>query len=82
MKKVGRKRSPQSDGLRPEYHFDYSVAPDNPFAAQLKGRTIGVVLDPDVGRAFPNSASVNTMLRSVLAAVPRKSVRRPKKRPG
>jgi hypothetical protein len=40
-------------------------------ASRLKD-TVAAVLAPDVARAFPTSESVNTALRSVLAAVPRR----------
>jgi hypothetical protein len=53
-----------------EYELDWSKARANPYAAQLKD-TIAVVLAPDVARVFPTSESVNTLLRSVIAAVPR-----------
>jgi hypothetical protein len=73
MKKAGRKKRDASDELRPEYDFDYSNAKPNPYAARLKGRAVAVVLDPDVAEVFPTSESVNTLLRSVVAAVPRRS---------
>ena len=74
MKKAAKPASvPDRDDLRPEYDFDYSKARKNPYAAQLKGRAVVVVLDPDVAEAFPTSQSVNTLLRSVVAAVPRRS---------
>jgi hypothetical protein len=71
-----------SDDLRPEYDFDYSKARKNPYAARLKGRAVVVVLDPDVAEAFPTSESVNTLLRSVVAAVPRRSRARRTSAPG
>lgn len=51
-------------GMRPEYEF----------SAGVKGRVRGkyaegtnvVLLDADVARAFPDSASVNATLRSLL----------------
>ena len=55
-----------------EYDLDWSKAKRNPYAARLKD-TVAVVLAPDVAHAFPTSESVNTVLRSVLAAVPRRS---------
>jgi hypothetical protein len=62
-----------SDELAPEYDFDYSKARPNPYAARLKGRAVAVVLEPDVAAVFPTSQSVNRLLRSVVAAVPRRS---------
>ncbi len=73
MKKTGKTARSSADDLRPEYSFDYSKAKRNPYAARLKGRAVAVVLDPDVAEAFPTSASVNTLLRSVVAAVPRRT---------
>jgi hypothetical protein len=76
MKKASKAVPRASDDLRSEYSFDYSKAKANPYAAQLKGRTVAVVLEPDVAAAFPNSKAVNTQLRAVVAAVPRRSQRR------
>jgi len=75
MKKARRATRKPSDELRPEYDFDYSKAKPNPYAARLKGRTVAVVLEPDVAAAFPTSQSVNRTLRSVVWAVPRRSSR-------
>jgi hypothetical protein len=66
-----------SDDLKPEYVFDYSKARANPYAARLKDRTVAVVLEPDVAAAFPSSKAVNTQLRAIVAAVPRRSRKRP-----
>ena len=84
MKKASKAVPRASDDLRSEYAFDYSKAKANPYAAQLKGRTVAVVLEPDVAAAFPNSKAVNTQLRAVVAAVPRRSRRRiaPRRRGG
>jgi hypothetical protein len=72
MKKT--KSTPEAaDELRAEYDFDYSKAKPNPYAARLKGRAVAVVLEPDVAAVFPTSQSVNRLLRSVVAAVPRRA---------
>jgi hypothetical protein len=55
--------------MRPEYRFDYRKARVNRFATLMKDRTIAVVLDPDVASVFQTSEAVNTLLRSVLAAL-------------
>lgn len=68
-----KKASRTDDDLRPEYDFDYSKAKPNPYAALLKGRSVVVVLDPDVALAFPTSEAVNTQLRAAVKAVPRRS---------
>ena len=57
-----------------EYQLDWSKARPNPYAARLKD-TVAVVLAPDVAEVFPTSESVNTFLRSVIAAVPRRGRR-------
>lgn len=65
------KRAPkrQSSDLRDEYDFNYSKSKPNRFAAKMKD-TIAVVLEPDVAQVFHDSQSVNTLLRSVIAALP------------
>jgi hypothetical protein len=72
MKKKTRSRgSADSDDLRREYRFDYRRAKPNRFAAQFATGSVAVVLDPDVASVFQTSDSVNALLRSVLAAMPR-----------
>ena len=77
MKKASKVVRDAAEDLRSEYSFDYSKAKKNPYAARLKGRTVAVVLEPDVAAAFPTSKAVNRQLRAVVATVPRRS-RRPK----
>ncbi len=62
-----------SDELRPEYDFDYSKAIRGKYYRRLlkEGANV-VVLEPDVAKAFRNSAAVNDALR-VLLAVARSS---------
>jgi len=59
MKRASKTVRNSSDDLRPEYVFDYSKAKANPYAARLKGRTVAVVLEPDVAAVFPSSKAVN-----------------------
>jgi hypothetical protein len=73
MKRASRTRRTAQDDLRPEYDFDYSKAKPNPYAARLTGAAVTVVLDPDVAAVFRTSEAVNKVLRSVVAAVPRRS---------
>jgi hypothetical protein len=56
-----------SDELRPEYEFDYSKAVRGKYFKQLlkEGANV-VVLEPDVAKAFGDSAAVNDALRSLL----------------
>jgi hypothetical protein len=57
----------RSDEVRPEYDFDYSKAIRGKYYKRLleEGSNV-VVLDPDVSKAFHDSASVNEALRSLL----------------
>ena len=80
MKKASKVVRDAAGDLRPEYSFDYSKAKKNPYAARLKGRTVAVVLEPDVAAAFPTSKAVNRQLRAVVRAVPRRArVSRPRR---
>lgn len=56
-----------NDDLRPEYDFDYSQAERGRYYQRLlkDGANI-VVLEPDIASAFPDSATVNNALRSLL----------------
>jgi hypothetical protein len=76
MKRASKTVRSPSDDLRSEYSFDYSKAKENPYAERLKGRTVAIVLEPDVAAVFPSSKAVNTQLRAVVAAVPRRSRKR------
>lgn len=62
-----RKNRIHSDELRPEYDFDYSKAVRGKYYRRLlkEGSNV-VVLDPDVAKAFRDSAAVNDALRSLL----------------
>ena len=57
----------ERDEMRPEYDFDYSTAVRGKYYRRLlkKGANV-VVLDPDVAKAFRDSAAVNEALRSLL----------------
>jgi len=63
--KDSRKKS--QDELRSEYNFDYSKAVRGKYYKRLmkEGSNV-VVLEPDVAKAFHDSASVNEALRSLL----------------
>ena len=60
------------ESLRPEYSFDYTKARPNRFAGRGASKSVVVLLDPDVAKVFNNAESVNSVLRAILAAVPRK----------
>ena len=55
------------DDLRPEYDFDYSKAVRGKYCKRLlkEGANV-VVLEPDIARAFGDSATVNKALRTLL----------------
>jgi hypothetical protein len=71
MKKAQSKRKARGAGdLRREYRFDYAKARPNRFAGRMPGGSVAVVLDPEVASVFESSDSVNTLLRSVIEAMP------------
>ena len=61
------KRTNHVAQMRAEYDLDYSTAVRGKYYKRLlkEGSNV-VVLDRDVAKAFPDSASVNKALRSVL----------------
>ena len=55
------------DELRPEYDFDYSKAVRGKYHKRLMAEGANIVmLEPDLSRAFVDSAAVNGALRSLL----------------
>ncbi len=72
MKKtpVREKRAVKDDALRSEYRFDYRKSKPNRFAAKMSEGTVAVVLEPDVAAVFKSSEVVNTLLRSIISAMP------------
>ena len=53
--------------LRPEYDFDYSKAVRGKYYKRILSEGANVVmLEPDVAKAFADSAAVNDALRSLL----------------
>ena len=69
-KPVPNKRKIKRDTMRAEYRFDYSKVKPNRFAARMSEGSIAVVLDPDVAAVFQSSDAVNSLLRSVISAMP------------
>ena len=61
------KRGNELAQMRAEYDFDYSKAERGKYYKRLlkEGSNV-VVLDRDIAKEFPDSASVNKALRSVL----------------
>ncbi|HJR76916.1 MAG TPA: hypothetical protein VJ805_08075 [Nitrospiraceae bacterium] len=67
MKRKSRKPNAE---LRAEYRFDYSKAVRGKYFQRLlkEGANV-VVLEPDIARAFQDSAAVNDALRALLSVV-------------
>ena len=61
------KNSTASDDMRREYHFDYSKAFRGRYYRRLlkEGANV-VVLEPEVAKAFRDSAAVNEALRLLI----------------
>jgi hypothetical protein len=57
----------ETDDLRPEYNFDYTMAVRGKYYKRLleEGSNV-VILDSDIAKAFQDSAAVNEALRSLL----------------
>ena len=72
MKKPAAKRPLASEvhEMRPEYDFSGGVRGKHA-ARYAKGTNI-IVLDPDVAKVFPDSASVNEALRALLPIMGRR----------
>ena len=69
-KPVPNKRKIKRDTMRAVYRFDYSKAKPNRFAARMSAGALAVVLDPDVAAVFQSAEAVNSLLRSVISALP------------
>lgn len=70
MKKTSSRTRPRREEMRREYQFDYRKSRPNRFAPLMKGGTIAIVLDPNVASVFRSPESVNSLLRSVITALP------------
>jgi hypothetical protein len=73
MKKTSTRKGPKRVEMRREYRFDYRKSRPNRFAPLMKGGTVAVVLDPDVASVFRSPESVNSLLRSVITALPKQT---------
>jgi len=73
MKNTSSRRGPRRGEMRREYRFDYRKSRPNRFAPLMKGRTVAIVLDPDIASVFRSSESVNSLLRSVITALPKRA---------
>ena len=56
--------------MRAEYRLDYQAARSNRFAGTAGPDRVVITLDPDVAAVFNTSEAVNSLLRSVIAALP------------
>jgi hypothetical protein len=73
-KKTSKRRGSE---LRPEYETsDFDVLVRGKYTDRLKEKSNVVVLDPKVTELFPNSASVNAALLSLVEVVKRASRRK------
>lgn len=79
MKKTPVKAKPRrpkpaqhdSDDLQPEYRFDYSQAKPNRFADRFPAGAQLIPIDPDVAKVFTSPESVNSVLRALIATMPK-----------
>jgi hypothetical protein len=79
MKTGARSRRKVGRGdTRREYRFDYTKARPNRFAGRFQAGAVAVVLEPDVASVFGSSNRVNSLLRSVIAAMPERGRKRAK----
>jgi hypothetical protein len=69
--KISKGDSSVSDDLKAEYQFDYRKAQPNRFADRVDPKRLVITLDPDVSQVFSTSESVNTILRALIAAMPK-----------
>ena len=77
MKREDRRKRPrEANQMRPEYRFDYRKARPNRFAGRIQAGAVAVLLDPDVASVFGSSETVNTLLRSVISAMPERGSKR------
>ena len=71
MKKTSaRKKVVKEDAMRSEYRFNYDKSKPNRFAAKTAGGPVAVVLEPDSAAVFKSLEVVNTLLRSIISAMP------------
>jgi hypothetical protein len=73
MKKMQRSKiSRHNEDMDRQYNFDYRKARPNRFAGRGGKNSVVVMLDADVSEVFSTSKSVNTVLRALIAAMPKK----------
>jgi hypothetical protein len=73
MKKTqNTKSAKRAEDMGTEYNFDYQKARPNRFAGRGGKNSTVVILDADVSKVFSTSKLVNTTLRALIAAMPKK----------
>jgi hypothetical protein len=55
--------------MPPEFAFDYTKAKPNRFAVHTSGGLM-ILLEPDIAQVFTSAASVNSVLRAIIANLP------------
>jgi hypothetical protein len=70
MKKKAVRRVRRSSTTS-EFRFDYSQAQPNRFAGRNRGKTVVVLLAPDVAKVFKDGEAVNRALRATIKAIGR-----------
>lgn len=69
-KSTARSATRKSHDMLPEYDFDNRKAKPNRFAGRISSERVVVLLDPEVSKVFTTPASVNTVLRALITAMP------------
>jgi hypothetical protein len=57
--------------MLPEYHFDYSKARPNRFAAEIAEGSLIVVLEREIAQVFGTEEAVKAVLRAIAQAMPK-----------
>ena len=69
-----RKDKKTSDDVRPEYkRADFKKLERGKYYARMRANCNVVVLDPDVAAVFRSPEAVNSLLRSVIKALPKRA---------
>jgi hypothetical protein len=71
-KRSGKGHGRVSEEIRSEYHFDYTKAKPNRFAARTRKGPLVVVLDDEITRVFKTAESVKAVLRAIVSTMPKR----------
>lgn len=66
--------------MLPGYDFDYSKARPNRFAGRISEERLVVLLDPEVSQVFTTPDAVNTVLRALIATLPKGAKRQARRK--